>query len=898
MNAIAPSPLTADLRASLQARIERLLQRPLLARLVGGAPIAPTAPTGLAFFEEIDALHSPPSGAAGRWVDLGDGSARVDIEIDYHDRWRGLEKDVLDEVEGTREREVVLLTAPQARLLQQSPREFMDEMLTVESIELLDYETQRHGRAEHVVALLLESRPDNPGPLTHAAILPNLVPLQRQLAAIDVLERADAAGPLAPLRALLGLPTGPLPTAPRGVTIARTTLPKRLDATQRQAIEVATQTPHFATIQGPPGSGKTTVIATILQQALSEGQRVLVVSPTNVATDNVVEKLTADDAKGRAGLSPATLPIRYASKPGRILPGALQYWVGPKKQRRAATLARRLEGCLVASSVEVAALFAAVDPKLTGQAPLSKALSNRAWVHCGTPIGLLSSPDLREAAPAAFDLLIVDEVSKLTLPEFLAIAVYARRWVLVGDPQQLPPYNDACENGGTAEAVLGPEVELVCSVASVLERLHTEQRQSARLAVVANNPAAVAAAIEAQLQAGGLDAPPPVRVGPESHGVGVVVCGPDDLTATIAGLSPAARLHRGHNPHHHGTVRILAERGVAVPRPAVASGARLVEERLRACPALFEKVFDTYHAQPWAQRAGQKLLPVQFRKGLPRFLPTAAALQVLGEAATLAEAEALREQLLQHLANRFAANAVSVYDWLTGLPTEGFDVEPMTRLAAATAHAAPVRQVVTPYQTVLERQYRMHESLSRVPRALFYFGEALQDGAPRKDRTNRVRLLQVDAERQQDRTNRAEADRIASDLSRMAEKRPAEVLVITPYRDQERLLRETLAATELGEMRVEVCTLDRCQGREADFVIVSLVRPRATPFLDAPKRWNVALTRAKEGLFIYGNIHAYLADAAKAEAYARRSGRRPMMSLPSRFLAAYHRQAQGLSTPA
>ncbi len=115
------------------------------------------------------------------------------------------------------------------------------------------------------------------------------------------------------------------------------------------------------------------------------------------------------------------------------------------------------------------------------------------------------------------------------------------------------------------------------------------------------------------------------------------------------------------------------------------------------------------------------------------------------------------------------------------------------------------------------------------------------------------------------------------------------MLVITPYRDQERRLSEALedAGDALTGLSVEVCTLDRCQGREADYVFLSLVRPRSTPFLDAPKRWNVALTRARQALFIYGDIEAYLDEARRRLRQARSSGRRPLMSLLARILSAY-----------
>jgi hypothetical protein len=912
MNAPSPtSALTVALRSSLQARLERLLQRPLVARLaVSTTPgTRSRAATGLDFFDDMDAVlvaqaaqvEMNVSEVVG-WQTVG-GGAKVGVHIDYDDLWRGKERDVLDEVEGTREREVVLLTEEQVVLLQRSPREFLAISTLFESIELQDFEVEWVGKTQRVTALHLAEAPQNPGPLTHAAILPNLVPLRRQLNALDVLLAAAPDGELAPLRTLVGLPAIDPKTTPREPTV-RVPAPARLDEFQARAVELATTTPHFAAIQGPPGSGKTTVISTILQQALAEGQRVLVVSPTNVATDNVVEKLTEPGASGFDALAPATLPLRYASRKSRLLPGASPYWVGAKEEHRAATLAGRMLDRLAASSPEARRLVAAFDPSQPGQAPLSRAMATRAQVLCGTPIGVLSAPQLKDAPPASFDLLIVDEVSKLTLPEFLAIAVYAKRWVLVGDPQQLPPYNDAEDNGAAVEAVLAPELELVCSAAAVLERMHSRERPQGRIAVVCNEPHRVLAGIRAQVDAGGISALPPLVRGPDSAGVGVVVCAPDEVDQTLQSLSPSAHMHRGRNARHQGSVRILVERGLPASRPEFASGARFVEERERVGGALFEKVFDTFHAQPWADQAGQKLLPVQFRKGLPRFLPAAGALVALELAEATLEAAVMREALLDGLAERFAANAVSVYDWLVGMPVAAFDTEPMTRLEGAARHTVSLREAVAPFRAVLVQQYRMHGSLSQVPRELFYFGEALRDG--RKDRVGapRVRLVQTRNEKQRDRTNDVESDKIFDHLASMSRsllaknKSAADVLVITPYRDQERLLSRTLRdrAPELQGVHVEVCTLDRCQGREADFVFLSLVRARSTPFLDAPKRWNVALTRAKEGLFVYGDVDAYLGESLTKRREARQYGRRPLMSLLARILSAYARQLDGART--
>jgi superfamily I DNA and/or RNA helicase len=102
--------------------------------------------------------------------------------------------------------------------------------------------------------------------------------------------------------------------------------------------------------------------------------------------------------------------------------------------------------------------------------------------------------------------------------------------------------------------------------------------------------------------------------------------------------------------------------------------------------------------------------------------------------------------------------------------------------------------------------------------------------------------------------------------------RPWEVAVLTFYRGQERELRQELRRwSGLHHARgrflrgpkaqpylaVDLCTVDRFQGHEADLVILSIAKSRATYFLESPNRWNVALTRARYQRVIVGNRHGF-----------------------------------------
>ena len=55
---------------------------------------------------------------------------------------------------------------------------------------------------------------------------------------------------------------------------------------------------------------------------------------------------------------------------------------------------------------------------------------------------------------------------------------------------------------------------------------------------------------------------------------------------------------------------------------------------------------------------------------------------------------------------------------------------------------------------------------------------------------------------------------------------------------------------------MNICTIDRFQGHEADLVFISFVKSYPTSFLLSTNRLNVALTRAKYQCFLVGNRDA------------------------------------------
>lgn len=897
--------LVPGLRASLIAKLERLLAQPLIAHIV---PLPETPGTGRALDDRWKAQHGRGGATEGATAtrdrpwreDPETGTCSVRVAIGYDAEWRGSEREVYQTVESSVEAAVTFLTDEQRALLVRSPRAFLDLSPGPDTAELVGFETEEVGGSRRVVELKLAAAPKSAANITHLAIVPNLVQLERQLAALQQIEVATDDGPLGPLRALVGLADPAALSREAAVPGLEENEPgERLDEHQRECVGKAMATPHFAVIEGPPGSGKTTVIAGIIRRALARGERALVVSPTHVAVDNVVERLVRAKEGQTDLLEAASLPVRYAARQARLSEKARPYWVGAKSQQRAGAIAERVRARLTEKIPFAGALFRMEDSNARGQAPISAALSRVDSVLCGTPIGLLSMEGVKSAEPGSFGLLIVDEVSKMTLSEFLAIAVKARRWVLVGDPAQLPPFSDGEENGATLDDLVPPMVELACSVGTLLESTRPQDLARKAVVVVSSQPESAALAIRAHLRSVMRPNIPNVSLLGAGCASGIIVCAPEDVSRAceVAASSKAGPF----GPARAQGLEILVERGAA---PPAVNDERLVGAAGRAHAAIFENAFSVYHAQPWGARSGVRLQSLGSRHGLDKSMPSPELIEAL-EGSLATESSERCAALRRAIASRFALNAVSVYDWLTGIQVSHFDKSPLVELGTLSSPA--LQDAVKPFVGTLKKQYRMHASLSRVPRELFYFGDALHDGQVDRRGDCRVTLLRVTTQENRGESNLAEVDAIlrqlqALDMERAPESRGVPVMVITPYREQEARLRERLipprGGSAFARLDLEVCTLDRCQGREADYVLISLVRSRSTRFFDMPKRWNVALTRARQRLFIVGDVESYLAEALQArrelgadgtgrDARVRPGETRPRMSLLARVLEAY-----------
>ena len=181
---------------------------------------------------------------------------------------------------------------------------------------------------------------------------------------------------------------------------------------------------------------------------------------------------------------------------------------------------------------------------------------------------------------------------------------------------------------------------------------------------------------------------------------------------------------------------------------------------------------------------------------------------------------------------------------------------------------------------MLETQYRMHPSLRDFPSGRFYDGR-LDDGVSADERVAPAGFMwpdwdvpiafipidgneQVDSEGQS-KSNIDEAGRVLTVVQSLlgtGDVTTRDIGVITPYNGQVRVLDDLFeGAGGRGKDEpysgLEIKSVDGYQGREKEVIVFSTVRSNGNGdvgFLSDRRRLNVAITRARRGLIILGDM--------------------------------------------
>jgi superfamily I DNA and/or RNA helicase len=259
----------------------------------------------------------------------------------------------------------------------------------------------------------------------------------RQRTALDVARKAER-GRLADLRRVLQGEKAPEFKSPKSEPELATTL----NASQQEAVRFALSAQDVALIHGPPGTGKTTAVVELIRQAIRRGDKVLASAPSNLAVDNLLERLIAAGEKA----------VRLGH-PARVLPALREHTLDLMvDEHHDVKLARKLVKDARAM-FRKAARFTRAKPEPGArrdlrqearqlladarrlEAQAAEHILDSADVLCVTTTGI----DSEVLGERQFDLAVIDEACQSTEPGCWVPLLRAKRVVLAGDHCQLPP---------------------------------------------------------------------------------------------------------------------------------------------------------------------------------------------------------------------------------------------------------------------------------------------------------------------------------------------------------------------------------------------------------------------------------------------------------------------------
>jgi hypothetical protein len=215
-----------------------------------------------------------------------------------------------------------------------------------------------------------------------------------------------------------------------------------LNAVQREAVQFALSARDVGLIHGPPGTGKTRAAVEVIRQAIRRGRRVLACAPSNLAVDNVFQRLLAFGERAvRLGHPARVSPELRAGTLDLLVEHHPDVQLARKLVKQAMTLFREADRFTRAAPKpgqkrqlrEDAKSLLADARRLEAQAVDS--ILGSASVLCATTTAL----DSQILGVRRFDLAVIDEACQSTEPGCWLPILRCDRVVLAGDHCQLPP---------------------------------------------------------------------------------------------------------------------------------------------------------------------------------------------------------------------------------------------------------------------------------------------------------------------------------------------------------------------------------------------------------------------------------------------------------------------------
>ena len=628
---------------------------------------------------------------------------------------------------------------------------------------------------------------------------------------------------------------------------------------QRKFVEKALSTPDLAILEGPPGSGKTTVILELICQIVKQGKRILLCGSTHVAIDNVLERLKEQGYLKKFNI----LPVRIGDE-NRINNDVKEFQI---------------------------------DNIINDTGISQDFLLEAANLVCGTTIGILQNPKFksrkgglskelqyRSNMPIVpeFDYLIIDESSKTTFQEFLVPALYAKKWILAGDCMQLSPFTNRSEIvSNISQSGIDTNLQQAIFYIQKLETCLKGKYNKFIMPVPAETLQHIGNEVKKR------DAFKDKLVFYEDfrnisklelYAYDIIFVD-KNLMKDNYGKLPETHLvlrqdswQESQHAFQHNTWQkrhsfYLKEKG----------------REIKDSTEIAESLNKYFVEKDWAEEVAWRI-DREYQLRLVEGKSKASKLS--GEIANLLpksvdskSVEEIEEKINQIAAMAFPSILESMVHGIKGRKTkvestisEGFNETDLKRR-----------------RETLVYQHRMHPEISCFPRERFYKRDGALKDAHELNRDwdyskYKRRCIWVDVDGKTVKNYNDKEVVVLSEHLRQfmdfAKNNPQPegkkwtVAVLTFYRGQETKLRESLQKItgktnavsdfNIDEINIKLHTVDKFQGHEADIVFLSMVQTTRDGFLDNPNRLNVALTRAKFQLVIFGK-HEYFSRKSQSD---------------------------------
>ena len=582
---------------------------------------------------------------------------------------------------------------------------------------------------------------------------------------------------------------------------------------QREFVEKALSTPDFAILEGPPGSGKTTVMCELIVQLMKSDRDVLVCGSTHVAVDNILEKLVeqVDDSESKILRIGRKSKKSIRDDPDGSTPSTLEDTVDEDLSKISEIAQKYIHNIYSKNSDEQTVIW---SPR----------------VAFGTPMGLYRYLKARDRP---FDVMIIDEASKTTFQEFVVPAIHANRWIIVGDTRQLSPYANTNDVGSVIKSKINNDYFDVCRDVFLATK-------SIVLVIIDDTDSTLIDIYRQQCKKINVKFYDMIRSPEDIIGSGIVITNIDSLPNTkFPTISPMPKIlispdikksiKKSMKKYTDDTTGDL-DKWSKIEATEVNDWEHEVGYRLRLD---YETTI--------SNKNPETILKSGYMKNISRLLLAGQEdtfLEAMREILTVAFPSIL--ELLQ---------TGNIYYRAYSKPSDGSVLE-----------IGMPEEVLRKRHVLLTHQYRMHPDIAKFARDHFYDGSALKSmtGFDGKRKFNhdvlKERLCWVDVDHKQNsEKNFREIKQILLQiehlhkLPRKEEGGRWEIGILSFYRQQNEAIEKELEKKNLEQDRLTITngTVDSFQGKEFDIVFIGFTKSHPTPFLNSLNRLNVAITRAK-----------------------------------------------------